>query len=150
MQGGFQSVGKTNTIGQVKITTQGTSYGVQQSDASRSAAPPPIPPIFPAAKSRIDLFAYGSPIVGFALALVAGMGFFKGMGLVLAFTVGGFILALTISDQPTEDEIAAHKVKYSDLYAQQAVWEQTFACGSCGHRFTPNPAMEELGQTAPA
>ena len=150
MQGGFQSVGKTNTIGQVKITTQGTSYGVQQSDASRSAAPPEIPPINPAAKVKASFLFFGSPFLGFAVAMALDMGFFRGMSLVLAVTFVGFVLGLLSGDQPTGDEIAAHKVKYSDLYAQHAVWEETFACGSCGHRFVPSIAKQDVPQTAAA
>jgi hypothetical protein len=138
----IHTVGKTNTIAQVKINTEGSSVGVQQSAASLAAAPPAIPPLRAQSKVMMGLLAYGSPVVGFFFARLLNLNFLPGMGWVFACTVVGFILAAMCGDKPTEDEIKRHKLRYREEYAALEVWEQTFGCGSCGQRFIPEHAAE--------
>jgi hypothetical protein len=150
----IQTVGKTNTIAQVKVTTQGTSYGVTQSDASRAAAPPVVPPLRSAA-TDMKTFVIGMTfVVGFIVPVAlfcAGLGFFASMGLALVILVGGCTIGAVQGDAATAAEIAAHKTKYSEAYEAVEQWKHTFACGSCGHRFVPaGMAQESSAETQPA
>jgi len=140
----IQTVGKTNTIAQVKVTTQGTSYGVTQSDASRAAAPPPVPPLRSAAKEAQNLIIGASFVLGSVLPIVmftAGAGFLISMGAAVVILVGGCIVGGMQGDAATSEEIAAHKERHRDAYTALERWENTFACGACAHRFIPAGLM---------
>jgi hypothetical protein len=141
-----QTVGKTNTIAQVKVTTQGKMHGVTQSDASRAAAPPVIPPLRSAA-TDMKTFVIGlSFVVGFIVPIAmfcAGAGFFASMGLAVLILVGGCTIGALQGDAATDAEIAAHKEKHREAYAAVERWKDTFACGSCAHRFVPAALAQE-------
>jgi hypothetical protein len=142
----INTVGKTNTIAQVKVTTQGTSHGITQSDASRAAAPPPVPPLRSAAKGTQTLIIGISFVLGSVLPIVmftAGAGFLVSMGVAVVILVGGCIVGGMQGDAATNEEIAAHKKRHRDAYTALERWENTFACGACAHRFIPAELAQE-------
>ena len=135
------SVGVTNTIGRVKITTHGTSQGFQQSDSSRSAAPPPMP-TFRSEGEQLQSFIrlvsiaalFILPMVGSALE----WGFFISIFSGVAALAGGIAYSLTIGSNATDDELQQHRARNSAAFDAFDEWERTFACMSCGNRFIPS------------
>jgi hypothetical protein len=127
----INTVGTLNTIGRQKITTRGTSTGVQQTQESKDAARPVVPP----------LHSNGAVLRGVIvfLGLVAlGVGVVSGMTFLI---VAGFAIALCsllVSADATPEEIAAHNEKTKDVQAASALWDKTFQCGACGNRFVPS------------
>ena len=137
------SVGVTNTIGKVKVTTSGSSVGIQQSALSQSAAPPHIPPIETAGSKRKVALAIGGPIASIVLPLLisALLGVHLSFGVYLlimfislATTLG---LAAAINDDPTKDEQDEYNRRTRNEQRAYQEWDQTYACGACGHRFIP-------------
>jgi len=140
VQSTIQTLGKTNTIAQVKISTQGTSYGVTQSDASRAAAPPPVPLLRSAAKEAQTFIIGGTFVLGFIIPIVmfaSGAGFLVSMGVAVVILFGGCIVGGMQGDAATSEEIAAHKERHREAYAELERWKNTFACGACAHKFIP-------------
>ena len=144
------SVGKTNTIAQISVTTKGTTYGVQQSDASAAAAPPPVPPLISSAKrlgSRIFISSCTVAMV-IPFAFYDQLSFFKAIGLALLLMVFGMVAAMICGEKPTQAEIDKHANDYREAYSRVERWKNTFACSSCGHRFVPVALDPKLVTTA--
>jgi hypothetical protein len=140
MQSTSHSVGTTNTIGRVTVTTHGTSQGIHQSDASRSAAPPPVPSFRSEAEhiqSNIRLLSFAALLVLPMIGSAFDWGFFISIFSGVAALVGGLIYAQTLDGSATDDEIEQHRTRNSAAFDALDEWERTFACMSCGHRFTP-------------
>jgi hypothetical protein len=136
----IQTVGKTNTLAQVKIRTQGTSTGVQQTGASLAAMPPGVPELFPRSKRIQGVIAIGTVVAGvlvFAYGAESGWNFGETLtGVALAGFVG-LSLWVVRGSQPTPQEIAAHRKRHRDAFAALDRWNSTFACAACGERFIP-------------
>lgn len=134
------TVGTFNTIGRQQITTTGSIRGVNQSEASKSAAPPAIPRLRSRGEVTKSWAITGClilPIVAFVIAMNGGASFAACM------TVAGVVLAVlaavaSFTDiHPAQDEIDEHRARYPNEYAAYAEWEQTFGCVGCGYRFIP-------------
>lgn len=129
------SVGKTNTIAPVTVTSTGTTVGVQQSSASAAASPPFLPPVQPDNSVAQFFTLMLGLLVGILLVFAIG-GF---AGFLMFFLVIGCTIAfnLKMSGPPTAEEIEEHKRLHAETYAAVEAWQNTFACGACGHRFIP-------------
>ena len=118
------------TIGRQQIKTTGVTNSTQQTGASKEAAPPEIPELVShgrTIKTCVMLGGIAGCIVGF---------FFDAypLGVAGILALGGSVL---ISTDPEEEEEEAHKRKHQEAYDELKIWENTFACSSCGHRFIP-------------
>jgi hypothetical protein len=136
-----QSVGKTNTVIQVKTTTEGTSTGIQQSHASRAAAPPPMPVLRTSGMTARVFVGIGGFLAAFAIsifAMMSGFGFFASLGLALVLMILAIVSFYKVDVSPTPEEQREYDEATQIERAALEAWEQTFSCGSCGHRFMPN------------
>ena len=135
-----QSVGVTNTIGKVTISSAGTTVGVQQSVLSKSAAPPALPPFQSSgAQLRGKVALYG-----YAIAWVVPFLFIKSFNSGVAFV--GTILGLSaivavivtrVETAPTAQELRGYETNSERERHALEEWNSTFACSACGHRFIP-------------
>lgn len=135
-----ESVGTTNTVVQVKTTTYGTSEGIQQTQASRSAAPPPMPVLRTAGMTLRPIVSLGGILAASAIsiwAMSSGFGFFASMGLALVLIILAIVAACYVDLSPTAEEQRAYDESTKVERAAVKAWEKTFACNSCGHRFVP-------------
>lgn len=136
----IQSVGTLNTIGRQKITTNGTVAGIQQTDASRKASPPILPPLVSQGTKNTGLLMVGGLIVLWFLWFILikfGMGMLMSFGLVMAMVVALIFKVANIDTKPTKEEIDLYEEKNKIQLDAYRKWEHIFACNSCGHRFVP-------------
>lgn len=136
----IQSVGTLNTIGRQKITTNGTVAGVQQTDASRKASPPIVPPLVSKGKKDAILLKFGGSVVICFLSFMlmnSGLGAMAIFGSVIVMVVVLFYIAETFDVEPTKEELDLYEEKNKIQLDAYRKWEHTFACNSCGHRFVP-------------
>jgi hypothetical protein len=56
------------------------------------------------------------------------------VGVITAIGMG---LSLTIDASPAPGEEDEHRLEFSEEYEAYEKWNDTFSCGSCGHRFIP-------------
>ena len=136
----MNSVGTFNTIGRQKITTNGTVSGIQQTDASRRASPPFVPPLVSrSADNAASLFLGG----GVVIVLIGVMANISGAKsgtiflMVIAMFVALFFIARSSTVPPTQKDIELYEVENKDKLEAYRKWENTFLCGSCGNRFIP-------------
>lgn len=145
VQSSTQSVGHTNTIGKVKITTAGTTTGVQQSEASKGAAPPFVPELVSigAKSSKMLTTTYGCilAVVVPMIAIVSDASFLVVIGIAAVILLLTFILVSCIDDKPSTEETKAYEDATKTERAAYDKWNQTFACGSCEHRFIPEQTI---------
>lgn len=137
----IQSVGTLNTIGRQKITTNGTVAGIQQTDASRKASPPIVPPLVSQGKKEAILLKLGGFVVIFFLSFLlinSGLGVWAIFSLVIVMVIALFYILETFDVEPTKEEIDLYEEKNKIQLDAYRKWEHTFACNSCGHRFIPD------------
>lgn len=130
----INTVGKINTIGRHKITTKGTANGVQQTQASKDAARPTVPTLM----SRGQKIQYGIAITGGLISfygLCIGWPLISGAGVAFAFGV------VLVSGKPTPEEIARFNDETWEIRAAADLWDKTFQCSACNHRFVPTQAV---------
>lgn len=131
VQTNINTVGKMNTIGRHKITTKGTANGVQQTQVSKDAARPSVPKLV----TRGQKIQFGIAILGGVISfygLCTGSPLLSGGGVVFAFGV------VLVSGKPTPEEVARFNDETQEIRAAADLWDKTFQCGSCGHRFIPS------------
>lgn len=136
----MHSVGTFNTIGRQKITTTGTAAGIQQTDASRRAAPPSVPPLESDSKKSIGstlLGGFGITILVSVMAAISGAQAGTVFLIAIAMIVVIFFIAHSLDVPPSQEEIERYEVENKSSLEAYRKWENTFACGSCGHRFVP-------------
>jgi hypothetical protein len=151
-----QSTGTAKTIGKQKISTEGTSAGIQQSEISKAAAPPPTVPPFVLTSldpgAGIAIFIMMAAIVLVPILAIFTPVTFKG-----AMSVWGvgmvavlFVAALTKTKLTDEEKLAREKnerIEYEKRVAPQRKalddWNNTFHCNACGHRFIPGERPTE-------
>lgn len=137
----IQMIETTHTSNPSATLVHGSSTGIQQSEASKAAAPPPIPPLHPNAQTvkttyllaTIGLF-FLVPVTCFS----SGLGFFASMGIAIVILIGGLVLVMSQGVEATQEEIANHMKAHPEAYAAVEQWKKTFGCMSCGHRFIPD------------
>ena len=132
----INTVGTFNTIGRQKITTKGSSTGVQQTQASKEAAPPIVPEqLTLGMKCRLSTMVVGIIMcVGGFLndsTTVATAGIFA--------VLGSFVIPVkaTTAEQEVHDKQTRH------LRAARDAWASTFQCSSCSHRFIPSEVQSD-------
>lgn len=134
------TVGTLNTIGRQKITTNGTVSGIQQTDASRRAAPPFVPPLVSSsANNAASLFFGGSVVIVLIGVMVNISGAKTGTVflMVISMFVALFFIARSSTAPPTQKDIELYEAENKDKLEAYRKWENTFSCGSCGNRFIP-------------
>lgn len=136
----MHSVGTFNTIGRQKITTTGTVAGIQQTDASRRAAPPFVPPLVSDATKSIGSLVFGGLLIIVLVCFMAGVSGAAAetiLFMVIAMIVALFFIARSLNVPPTQKEIELYQAENKDQLEAYRKWENTFSCNSCGHRFIP-------------
>lgn len=140
-----QSVGKTNTIAQVKITSSGTTSGISQSEASKAAAPPFVPPLVSEGQRTASQALVGGVAIGFVVALMAvfsGGGFVTALLCAAFFTIAGIVVSANTSQQATKQEKEEYQRKYAKELQARENWSKTFACSACAFRFIPEQSVD--------
>lgn len=136
----MHSVGTFNTIGRQKITTTGTVAGIQQTEASRRAAPPSLPPLVSDSRKSIGSALLGGLVVTVLVSVMARISGAQAetiLFIVIAMMVAMFFIVRSLNTPPTQQEIERYEVENKSSLDAYRKWENTFACGSCGHRFMP-------------
>lgn len=133
------SVGTTSTIAPVKVTTVGSTSSIQQSQASAAASPPFIPPIRTAGQDKHTRYLWIAILWPFVMLFILPSGF--GFGVKFLIVAGGFlgffIASCTCNQAPTEMEVIAHRAQHGAQFDALDLWNETYACNSCAHRFVP-------------
>jgi hypothetical protein len=146
LQSSMQSVGQANTIGRVKITSTGTATGVQQSAASKGAAPPEIPELVSDGTRTRNYALYGGVILtifcGF-IAIVSDASLLSTLAVVFGVICLSYGATTFINTEPSASELSEWRERTATERRMHEDWEKTFACGSCGHRFIPT-SLENL------
>lgn len=135
-----QSVGTTNTVVQVKTTSEGTSTGIQQTQASRAAAPPSMPVQRTSGMAVRAFVGIGSffGVFGISIfAMLSGLGFFASLGLALVLIILAIVAFYKIDVSPSPEEQREYDETTRVERAALEAWEKTFSCNSCAHRFIP-------------
>lgn len=133
VQTDINTVGTYNTIGRQKVTTKGSSTGVQQTQASKDATCPVVPEPF----TRGLMFKIITIVTGIILCVG---GFFNDSTPIAMLGVVAIIVAFIIPDTATPEEMLKHNEETKHLRAAKDAWAKTFQCGSCNHRFVPPDA----------
>lgn len=130
VQTDINTVGTFNTIGRQKITTKGSSTGVQQTQASKDAAPPVVPePLTLGMKFRLS-----AVVVGIIMCVA---GFTNDSTTVATAGIFAILGSFVIPTKATAAELEVHEKKTRHLRAARDAWASTFQCTSCSHRFVP-------------
>jgi hypothetical protein len=138
--GTAQSVGKLNTIGGQKITTSGTTFSTQQTDASKRAAPPFVPVLVSeGSKAQTRAMYVGFAIITIVIFIMmfSGVSFLKVIGSFLVASIILIVINGSTDTKPTEEEIQKHQNTFKREYAAYEEWERMFSCTSCGSKFLP-------------
>jgi hypothetical protein len=124
-------VGTLNTIGRQKIKTTGTATAVQQTQASKDAAPPVVPGMV----TQGEVIRGVVMIVGMILCVV---GFFNDSIIVAVLGAAAILFSFCVPVAATGEELANHRQATKHSQAARDAWEKTFKCSSCGHKFVPS------------
>jgi rubredoxin len=131
VQTDINTVGTFNTVGRQKIKTTGTATGVQQTQASKNAAPPEVPGIV----TRGEVIRGVVIIVGIILCVT---GFFSDSVTVAILGASAIVFSFGVPVAATGEELANHRQATKHSQAARDAWEKTFKCSSCGHKFVPS------------
>jgi len=150
VQTSTRSTGKTNTILAVSINNEGSSLGVQQTELSKSAAPPDMASNM-SPTSNIG-GALGLSLIGALLIIpgvVVGTGYIgsvigydqtllRPLGLFIGILAASVPVAHRVLRSPSTEQRSAQTALVARQQIALQEWERTFACVSCGHRFIPS------------
>lgn len=134
------SISQTNTILKTKITTHGYSNGLNQTELSKSVAPPLFIDPGVASKSEKITFVCSifALIVGMAIGFLFGENFITKLFFMLVFgLISGIIIACFMDSKPTLQEIAEYDTKMEPMIKARDEWNALYMCMSCTHRFIP-------------
>lgn len=130
VQTDINTVGTFNTIGRQKIKTKGTATGIQQTQASKDAAPPVVPELMTTGtKIRAAVICLG-------IIMCAG-GFLNDSTAVAICGVFVILGAFAVPTKATEAEQQDYDDRTRHLRVARDAWSDTFQCGACRHRFVP-------------
>ena len=133
VQTDINTVGTFNTIEWQKITTKGSSVGMQQTQASRDAAAPVVPPLATLGmKIRLSLLSLG-------IVMCIG-GIFSGAYEVGVFGIVVILGSFMVPIEATSTEQENYDKETKHLRAAREAWVDTFQCSACAHRFVPSEA----------
>jgi hypothetical protein len=128
VQTDINTVGTYNTIGRQKVTTKGTATGVQQTQASKDAAPPVVPGLV----TKGAVIRGVMTIIGIALCATGFFSDSTAIAILGIVTIGG---SFAVSAAATEEELANHRQATKHSQAALDAWADTFQCSACNHRF---------------
>lgn len=140
--GTMESVGTFNTIGRQQIHTKGTTTSSHQTDASRAAAPPPVPPFITDGHRKRTYLFLGGIVLGPAVGFLMYRYWADDAALLATAIITGVLTALgyAVSTAARPGEEAEFRRVNRAAFAAYDEWERTFACNSCGCRFVPGRA----------
>jgi hypothetical protein len=130
----IEAVSTAKTIGRQKVVTNGAATGVQQTDASKKAAPPAIETGGSTGVIIKALLLFVGAVIAIP-SLVNSVMVGVIAGVVIAFI--GVLLPLEITPADEEEKArrtGAHKRAMDE-------WNKTFECSACSHRFVPVEAQ---------
>jgi hypothetical protein len=140
VQSSTQSVGQVKTIGRVKFSTAGTTTGMQQSEASKDAAPPFVPALVSlGTKSKSKTSIYGL-VLAFVVAVIimqSGGSLFNVISGILIVCGLTALVVFCIEEKPSDEETKEYQRSTKAERTAYDKWSKTFACGSCGEHFIP-------------
>lgn len=134
---------QSTAIIKIKHNTESVASGLQQSDISKSAAPPlsSVGIMENASGSRAGIIGFmgfiGMGVIGFFVSksVLGFLGYFLGGGL-LSVVLANFIF----DSGSTDEEKSSHQKKIDEYQSRLMDWERTYMCNHCGERFIPESA----------